>query len=73
MAPCPSCGSTTAPEPGFLEDRGESSGGFVRWVEGKLERGPFGGAKRFGRNRRVIEARRCTMCGLLTLYAGNYV
>ncbi|MGW1737244.1 hypothetical protein ACWCPQ_00380 [Nocardia sp. NPDC001965] len=66
-ARCTYCAGT-ALEPGFLEDRGEGSAGFLLWVEGALERGMFGGAKRFGRPRRVIDAFRCTRCGHLELF-----
>lgn len=58
----------TALEPGFLEDRGEGSAGFLRWVEGAPERGIFGGARRLGRPRRVVDAFRCTRCGHLELF-----
>ncbi|GAB20207.1 hypothetical protein GOEFS_106_01050 [Gordonia effusa NBRC 100432] len=69
---CVHCGGTSA-EPGFMEDRGEGSSGYVRWIAGPLERGIFGGAKRVGRQRRVIEAWRCTGCGNLHLFAAEPV
>ena len=69
---CPSCGGETF-DPGFLEDAGESSGGYGRWIAGRLERGIFGGAKRFGKQRFAIEADRCAGCGHLMLYARTTV
>ncbi len=65
---CGQCGAGEL-EPGFVEDAGEGSRGFARWVAGPLERGIFGGAKRFGRERWEIEAFRCVGCGHLELYA----
>lgn len=47
---------------GFIEDAGEHSRGYARWIESALERGIFGGAKRMGRLRRQIEAFRCPKC-----------
>ncbi|WP_169813601.1 hypothetical protein [Nocardia lijiangensis] len=41
---------------GFIEDSGEHARGHARWVEGALEFGVFGGAKRMGRPRRLIDA-----------------
>jgi hypothetical protein len=38
---CTYCGATGL-EPGFIQDSGEGSRGYTRWVEGMLERGPFG-------------------------------
>ncbi|MET3804772.1 ribosomal protein L37E [Nakamurella sp. UYEF19] len=68
-ATCPSCGSASALEPGFFEDRGERSTGYLRWIAGPLERGIFGGAKVMGKQRVIVEAFRCRGCGLLSLYA----
>ncbi len=65
---CTYCAGTEL-EPGFLEDRGEGSGGYVRWVEGALARGIFGGAKRFGRPRRAVDTYRCIRCGHLDMFA----
>ena len=59
-------------EPGFLEDTGQAAKGYSRWVEGALELGMFGGPARLGRPRRVITAQRCTSCGHLELFAGDY-
>lgn len=56
-------------EEGFIEDRGEGSSGFARWVDGPLERGIFGGAKRMGKARMQIAAYRCNQCGHLELFA----
>lgn len=56
---CTQCGTVGLAE-GFIEDAGEHSRGYARWIEGALERGFFGGAKRLGRPRRQIEAYRCS-------------
>ncbi|MFJ9176481.1 hypothetical protein [Streptomyces sp. NPDC102360] len=69
---CTQCG-TGGLEDGFIEDAGEHSRGYARWIEGALERGIFGGAKRLGRPRRRIEARRCPKCGHLELFAIDQV
>ncbi|KAB2347044.1 hypothetical protein F8566_21770 [Actinomadura rudentiformis] len=58
-------------EPGFIEDAGESSKGFARWIAGPLERGAFGGAKRFGKERWQVDAFRCRQCAHLELFAGH--
>ncbi|TYK42849.1 hypothetical protein FXF68_41235 [Actinomadura decatromicini] len=60
-------------EPGFVEDTGDHSRGYARWIAGALERGVFGGAKRLGRPRWQIDAWRCRRCGHLELYARNPV
>ncbi|MDI5973846.1 hypothetical protein POF50_031660 [Streptomyces sp. SL13] len=65
---CTQCGAVGL-EDGFLLDAGEGSRGFARWVEGALEKGLLGGAKRMGRPRRQIEAFRCPACGHLELFA----
>ncbi|MCP9955807.1 MULTISPECIES: hypothetical protein [Actinomadura] len=65
---CTQCG-TEGLEPGFIEDAGEHSRGYARWIAGPLERGIFGGAKRMGRQRWQIEAWRCPQCGHLELFA----
>jgi DNA-directed RNA polymerase subunit RPC12/RpoP len=65
---CGQCGAEGL-EPGFVEDSGEHSRGFARWIAGPLERGIFGGAKRLGRTRWEIEAYRCPVCGHLELFA----
>ncbi|WP_333779027.1 hypothetical protein [Streptomyces sp. IBSBF 3136] len=67
---CTHCGNVGLME-GFIEDAGEHSRGYARWIEGALERGIFGGAKRMGRPRRQIEAYRCPKCGHLELFAGR--
>jgi predicted RNA-binding Zn-ribbon protein involved in translation (DUF1610 family) len=69
---CTYCGTVGLMD-GFIEDAGESSRGYARWIEGALERGPFGGAKRMGRPRRQIEAFRCPQCGHLELFATGEV
>lgn len=69
---CAACGGLKL-EPGFIEDRGESSGGYLRWIPGALEFGIFGGAKRFGRQRFAVEAFRCADCQHVSLYVGQEV
>lgn len=65
---CTLCGQELLDE-GFVEDMGESSQGYARWIAGPLERGIFGGAKRFGRQRFAVTAFRCRSCGHLELFA----
>ncbi|QKG27357.1 hypothetical protein [Actinomadura verrucosospora] len=65
---CTQCGGGDF-EAGFIEDAGQSSQGYARWIEGALELGLFGGAKRMGRPRRRIEAWRCRQCGHLEMFA----
>ena len=65
---CSYCGGGPL-EPGFLEDAGEGSLGYSRWISGPLVRGPFGGAARFGRPRVPVHAFRCAACGHLDLFA----
>ncbi|MEV0595013.1 hypothetical protein [Nonomuraea cavernae] len=50
-------------------DSGEHAKGFSRWVEGRLERGIFGGAKLMGRPKWEITAYRCPSCFHLELFA----
>ncbi len=69
---CTACGAEQL-EPGFVEDAGERSQGYARWIPGPLERGVFGGARRFGKQRFMIEADRCSRCGFLMLYARTSV
>jgi hypothetical protein len=64
---CSACQSTGL-EPGFLEDAGESSRGYLRWIPGALEKGIFGGAARMGKQRLDVSAYRCGECGHLDLY-----
>jgi hypothetical protein len=56
-------------EPGFIEDSGQGSHGYGRWMAGALEKGPLGGAKRMGRPRWQIDAYRCPNCTHLELFA----
>ncbi len=65
---CTHCGCDEL-RPGFLEDQGQSSGGYARWIEGPLELGIFGGARRLGKRRHEIEAYRCSSCSHLELFA----
>lgn len=64
---CTQCGEEGL-EPGFIMDQGDSQG-FARWVEGALERGPFGGARLMGRPKWQIDAYRCRTCNHLELFA----
>jgi len=68
QARCSACRNAGL-EPGFIEDAGQSSQGYARWIAGELQRGIFGGASRLGKQRWVVEAWRCTTCGHLELYA----
>jgi hypothetical protein len=52
-----------------MEDMGQGSQGYARWIEGPLERGVFGGASRFMRQRWEVEAWRCPNCAHLELFA----
>ncbi|MBK6887478.1 MAG: hypothetical protein IPH03_14305 [Tetrasphaera sp.] len=65
---CPWCGGASF-EPGFIEDSGQGSHGFARWIVGELEKGIFGGASRFGRERLDITGQRCSTCGHLDFFA----
>ena len=65
---CSACGGESTSE-GFIEDRGEASGGYLRWIPGALERGIFGGAKVAFKQRVPIAAWMCARCGHLDLYA----
>lgn len=69
---CTACRSESL-EQGFVEDNGEGSQGFARWIPGALQRGLFGGARRMGMPRFEIVAMRCTQCHHLDLYVGGRV
>ncbi|MEU0662272.1 MULTISPECIES: hypothetical protein [Streptomyces] len=69
---CGQCGNVGL-EPGFIEDAGEHSRGYARWVEGALQRGPLGGARRMGRAKWQVDAHRCPACGHLELFARQQV
>jgi hypothetical protein len=71
-AACTICGDQHL-EAGFIEDTGQSAMGYARWIQGSLQRGIFGGAKRLGRLRREIRAFRCQQCGHLELFTGEVV
>ena len=58
-------------EAGFIEDSGEGSPGFARWIPGALERGMFGGARRMGRQRFEVVAMACQRYRHVDLYVGN--
>ncbi len=64
---CGWCGEQ-AFEEGFVEDSGQGARGRARWVEGPLEIGLLGGTALFGKRRRDVVARRCTVCGHLELF-----
>ncbi|WP_285564937.1 hypothetical protein [Streptomyces sp. RTGN2] len=65
---CTQCGAVGL-EPGFVEDSGQGSRGYARWIAGALERGLFGGARRMGRPHWQIDAYRCPTCSHLELFA----
>jgi len=67
---CSACGAESL-EAGFIEDSGEGSPGFARWIPGALERGMFGGARRMGKQRFEVLAMACQRCRHLDLYVGN--
>ena len=69
---CTQCGGIEF-EDGFVEDRGQGSQGYTRWVEGVLEMGIFGSARLLGKPRRAVVAQRCAHCGHLELYATDHV
>jgi hypothetical protein len=69
---CTHCGAEGL-QTGFIEDNGESSRGYARWIPGPLETGLFGGAKRMGKPRWQIDAYRCPQCGHLELFASHEV
>ncbi|WP_443063620.1 hypothetical protein [Streptomyces sp. NBC_00663] len=69
---CTQC-QTPDLQPAFIEDGGDHASGFSRWIPGPLERGLFGGAKRWGRPRYQIDAYRCEVCGHLELFAPHEV
>ena len=69
---CSACGGESM-EQGFIEDNGEGSRGFARWIPGALEVGIFGGARRMGRQRFAIATLRCVRCQHLDLYVGGAV
>jgi hypothetical protein len=66
---CSACGSSV--QPGFLEDMGEYSQGYVRWIPGALQRGIFGGAKKAGKERFAVHAWRCRTCHHVDLYTAG--
>lgn len=64
---CTHCGSTDM-EPGFLDDSGEGSRGYLRWIVGPLELGALGRAKRMGKQRFAVMTFRCRACAHLELF-----
>jgi len=69
---CTHCGGGQL-EAGFIEDSGQSSKGYARWIAGTLDRGIFGGARLLGRQRWQVDAYRCVNCAHLELFAGTEV
>lgn len=69
---CTYCGGIDM-APGFVEDLGQGSKGYTRWIEGPLKRGVFGGARRLGKARWRIEAWRCRKCGHLEMFAPELI
>ncbi|MEV0786720.1 hypothetical protein AB0I52_27920 [Streptomyces sp. NPDC050423] len=69
---CTQCGAVGL-EPGFVDDSGQGSRGYARWIAGALERGLLGGAKRVGRPHWQIDAFRCPACSHLELFATQRV
>lgn len=65
---CTQCG-VVGLEPGYVEDGGQASYGFARWVPGFVQRGLFGIAKPGGRPHLRIDAFRCPACAHLELFA----
>ncbi len=68
---CPACGAGDL-EVGYLEDQGDSSLGFLRWIAGPLVLGRVGRAK-VDRHRQIwrVTALRCPSCRHLSLYTGR--
>ena len=64
---CPQCTGNVFDE-GFVEDMGQASQGYARWIPGPLRRGIFGGAQRLGKQRVPIAAYCCRGCGHLMLF-----
>ena len=62
---CPNCGGTEF-EQGFVDDDRQ---GRVRWLAGRLERGPLGNARKLGLRKTSVIAHRCVRCSRLELYA----
>ncbi|MDQ3402687.1 MAG: hypothetical protein M3548_04745 [Actinomycetota bacterium] len=69
---CASCGAADL-EAGFVMDSGQNARGYTSWVAGALERGMFGGAKLFGKQKWAIEAHRCPRCHFLNMFANEEI
>jgi hypothetical protein len=67
---CTQCGAVGL-EPGFVEDAGQGSHGYARWIAGPLERGLLGFAKLRGKQHWQIDAFRCPNCAHLELFAAR--
>lgn len=66
---CSACGAVGMLTEGFLDDTGESSRGYVRWVDGPRDTSFFGGFSSMGATRLLVRAFRCRECNHLDLYA----
>lgn len=67
---CTQCGAVGL-EPGFVENDGQYSRGYTRWIAGPLQRGRLGFAKSKGRPQWQIDAYRCPTCAHLELFAAQ--
>lgn len=65
---CTHCGSGDLAQ-GFLDDGGQASKGYTRWIAGALELNMLGYAKRSGKPRCQIDAYRCPQCAHLEFFA----
>lgn len=66
---CTACGSQGLLDEGYLDDTGESSRGYVRWVEGARDTSFLGGFASIGSTRLLVRAFRCRECNHLELFA----
>ncbi|HIW61293.1 MAG TPA: hypothetical protein H9881_02455 [Candidatus Stackebrandtia excrementipullorum] len=64
---CTACGYGAMSE-GFLDDSGQGSRRYTRWISGPLKRGIFGGATLRGRLKQPLAAFRCDRCSHVDLY-----
>lgn len=67
---CTACGTGAMTE-GFLDDSGQSSRGYTRWISGPLTKGIFGGARHRGRDKERLVAYRCDRCNHVDMYVGG--
>lgn len=66
---CTACGAEGLLDEGYLADTGESSKGYVRWVQGARDTGLFGGFSSMGAPKLLVRAFRCRECNHLELFA----